>query len=80
MGKLKKIADHRLFLYWWLFAVSIKVFVAHLYINGVVSDIWNSDVTKLSFVIFGLFFILSFFCGKYISKASSFLASILILT
>jgi len=57
------MVKHMLFLKWWFFAILVTLGTYIAYHFGVFHEIWMQDFTKLSFVIFGLFAIISVWCG-----------------
>lgn len=64
------VAKYVPFLKWWLFISLIAAGFALGYYENIFHLIWNSDVTKLSFLIIGLFWTTSLWCGIQTWKAS----------
>ena len=46
---------HKLFLRWWLAFISILVGLTVFITDGGLTDLWEKDATKLSFVIIAMF-------------------------
>jgi len=59
-----KYADYKPFLRWWLFFSLIIVGLIFLFHWNMFDIVNQGDVTKISFLIFGLFIIFSFFVGN----------------
>ena len=57
------LIKHQLFLRWWLFITVVLAAVAYMLIEGVFVSIWQNDSTKLSFLLLGLFVVMSAWCG-----------------
>jgi uncharacterized membrane protein len=55
---------HKLFLRWWLLVTLIAGGCYYLYGQDFFNILWDSDFTKLSFIIIGLFSGMSLWCGK----------------
>lgn len=64
MDTKKEVWKYKLWLYWWLFFVLVMFGFAGLHFGGIISLAWQSDLTKISFVIVALFFIFSLRTGK----------------
>ena len=54
---------HTLFLKWWLFFTIVVVAAIYAFSRGLVHTVWNNDVTKLSFLLFGVLIFMSIWCG-----------------
>ena len=54
---------HRLFLRWWLVYTSILIGLTVFTLGDGWNDLWEKDVTKLSFVIIAMFLGMSQWCG-----------------
>ncbi len=54
---------HTLFLRWWLIVVIIAVGAAFAHLFGLFQEIYDKDITKLSFVIIAAFLFMSMWCG-----------------
>lgn len=54
---------HSIFLNWWWKATLIVIASVILVYSNSVQYLWNNDVTKISFIILGVFFITTIFCG-----------------
>ena len=65
-----KLARHVSFLQWWLFASIVVAGFVLGYYEGVFHMIWDADITKLSFLIIGLFCVTSLWCGIQTWRAS----------
>ena len=57
------LIKHQLFLRWGLFITAVGAAFVYMAFQGVFVDIWNNDSTKLSFLLLGLFSVMSFWCG-----------------
>ena len=57
------LIKHQLFLRWWLFITLVVSAAAYMVADGVFVTIWENDATKLSFLLLGLFGIMSGWCG-----------------
>jgi len=57
------MAKYRSFLRWWLIFVVMILLTANAYTFGLISEVWNNDFTKLSFVNLTLLIITSIWCG-----------------
>ena len=66
-----KFIQHVSFLKWWLFISVVVGGFTILYQNNVFNMIWAADITKLSFFIIGLFWLMSLWCGIQTWKANS---------
>jgi|TARA_Y100000310_G_scaffold102274_1_gene100474 hypothetical protein len=51
------------FLRWWLLISIIVITFVGLYVTGIIDQVYSVDVTKLSFLIFGLMAFMSIKCG-----------------
>ena len=51
------------FLRWWLLISIIVITFVGLYVTGIIEQVYSVDVTKLSFLIFGLMAFMSIKCG-----------------
>ena len=72
---MARIIKHTLFLKWWLFMSAImasSVLIAGL---GLLGTLWEKDATKLSFVLLGLFAVMSGWCGYKTWRLSVFIDS-----
>ena len=67
------LIKHQLFLRWWLFITLVVSATAYMVADGVFVTIWENDATKLSFVLFGLFGIMSGWCGYKTYRLSKFI-------
>lgn len=56
---------------WWILAALILLGFGSLYPAGVLEKVNNADITKVSFLIFGLFFYYSAKIGTYLWKINS---------
>ena len=54
---------HTLFLKWWLFFTIVIVASIFAFTRGLVHTVWENDVTKLSFLLFGVLAFMSVWCG-----------------
>ena len=54
---------HTLFLKWWLFFTIVVVATIYAFTRGLVHTVWENDVTKLSFLLFGVLAFMSVWCG-----------------
>lgn len=64
---------HKLFLKWWLVVILVLVGVGAAFYMQAFQKIWERDLTKLSFVIFGIFIYISAWCGVKTFKLSNVL-------
>ena len=55
--------DHRLFLRWWLLITLVILGVVFAILFEIPSKVYENDATKLSFLIVGIFIIMSVRCG-----------------
>ena len=51
------------FLRWWLLISIIVITFVGLYVTGIIEQVYSVDVTKLSFLIFGIMAFMSVKCG-----------------
>jgi len=72
---MKKIIRHTLFLKWWLFISVIAGAVISAQLLGFFNILWESDVTKLSFLLLIMFAFMSVWCGYKTWRLSLFLDS-----
>ena len=64
---------HKLFLRWWLAFISILVGITVFIASDGLTDLWDKDATKLSFVIISMFLAMSQWCGYKTWLMSRFL-------
>ena len=64
---------HTIFLKWWLFIGVVVVAAMYGHANGVFSELYDKDFTKLSFVLLALFTYMSIWCGNKTWQLSKFL-------
>jgi len=64
---------HKLFLKWWLVIGLVLVGVVAAFYMDAFQKVWERDLTKLSFVIFGIFVYVSAWCGLKTFKLSNVL-------
>jgi len=55
--------DHRFFLRWWLLITLVILGMAFAALFGIPSKVYENDATKLSFLIVGIFIVMSTRCG-----------------
>ena len=67
------IIKHQLFLRWWLFITGVIAAMIYMVTQGVLLTIWQNDATKLSFLLLGLFIIMSAWCGYKTWTLSKFI-------
>ena len=72
---MAKIIKHTLFLKWWLFMSAIMASSVLLAGLGLLGTLWEKDATKLSFVLLGLFAVMSGWCGYKTWRLSVFIDS-----
>lgn len=54
---------YKLFLRWWLFVTLVFIGGVYCWNLGLFQEIWDKDITKLSFVIMAIFGYMSLWCG-----------------
>lgn len=73
IDKIKRIKnkaiDHKYFLRWWLMVLLLLAASGLCFYQGIFASIWNSDITKLSFVIMFLFLMQTGICGANTFRA-----------
>ena len=72
---MARIIKHTLFLKWWLFMSAIMASSVLLAGLGLLGTLWEKDATKLSFVLLGLFAVMSGWCGYKTWRLSVFIDS-----
>ena len=72
---MAKIIKHTLFLKWWLFMSAVMASSVLLAGLGLLGTLWEKDATKLSFVLLGLFAVMSGWCGYKTWRLSVFIDS-----
>ena len=72
---MARIIKHTLFLKWWLFMSAIMASSVLLAGLGLLGALWEKDSTKLSFVLLGLFAVMSGWCGYKTWRLSVFIDS-----
>ena len=63
---------HKLFLRWWLLITLIICGSYYLFEQNLFHMLWDSDFTKLSFVIIGMFAAMSSWCGSITWRLSKY--------
>ena len=72
---MARIINHTLFLKWWLFMSAIMASSVLLAGLGLLGTLWEKDASKLSFVLLGLFAVMSGWCGYKTWRLSVFIDS-----
>ena len=61
--KIEKLIAKRPFLRWWLFAIIMVLATFGAFHTGIVDEVYEVDVTGLSFLIMGILTVMSIKCG-----------------
>ena len=64
---------HTLFLKWWLFMSLVLASLLYIASEGLLSLVWEKDITKLSFLLLAIFSAMSGWCGYKTWTLSKFL-------
>ena len=67
------LIKHQLFLRWWLFITGVVAAMIYMATQGLFVTVWQNDATKLSFLLLGLFTIMSGWCGYKTWTLSKFI-------
>ena len=67
------LVKHQLFLRWWLFITTVIAAIGYMAFQGTFVTVWQNDATKLSFLLLGLFIIMSGWCGYKTWTLSKFI-------
>ena len=67
------LIKHQLFLRWWLFITGVVAAMIYMATQGLFVTVWQNDATKLSFLLLGLFTIMSAWCGYKTWTLSKFI-------